>query len=129
MEEGRLALKKITEQKNPGSKNKHYIPDIPDIPELQQKNEELRSKSKELSVLYKIARILGSQIDVDEALNEALSFIKQVLPINYFLYLSFHSEVRELHLEFAQGVTHKTLKKLNLCKIHCYAGVFFLLKL
>ncbi len=111
MEEGRLALKKTTEQKNPGSINKHYIP------ELQQKNEELQSKAKELSVLYKIARIFGSQIDVDEALNEALRFIKQGVPIDYFLYLSFHSEVRELHLEFAQGVTHKTLKKLNLCNI------------
>ena len=111
LEEPRLAQKKSIEQKETNSKDTQYIP------EIQKKIEGLESKTKELSVLYGIAQVLGSQIDMDEALNQAFQVIKHVIPINYFLYLSFHSEVRELHLQFAYGVNRKTLKKLALCKI------------
>ena len=120
-----MVLKKSTERKQTGTKNKLSISDIP---QLQKKNEELLSKVKELSVLYNIARILGSQIDVDEALKEALRFIKQLFPIDYFLYLSFYNEIRELHLEFTYGVTHKTQKKLALCKIFLVETIFNLSK-
>ena len=83
------------------------------ITELQKKNEGLQSKTKELTVLYEIARILGSQINADESLNQAFQIIKQIFPINYFLFFSFHNEIRELHLQFGQGVSSKALKNIN----------------
>ncbi|MEW6381485.1 MAG: ATP-binding protein [bacterium] len=111
LDEIRFVVKKSLERRRLGLKNKQLVT------ELQEKNQELEWKIKELSVLYEIARTFGLQANLDEALERLAQVIKQVLPVDYFLWFSFQSELGELHLRFAQGIPDDILKRLSLEKI------------
>jgi|GEM_PF-3429966 len=111
LDEIRFVVKKSLERRKLGLKNKQLVS------ELQAKNQELEWKIKELSVLYEIARTFGLQSNLDEALDRLAMAIKQVLPIDYFLWFSFQSETQGLRLRFAHGINEDSLKRLSLGKI------------
>ncbi|MGA1867136.1 MAG: ATP-binding protein [bacterium] len=80
--------------------------------EIQEKNRQLEWRVKELSALYTVARAIGSQDNVDDALNTLFTAIKEVIGIDYFLCLSYAGS-KNFNIYFAQGVSDTILKKLS----------------
>ncbi len=107
LEDLKTIIKKSLERRRLGVKNKQLFI------ELQQKNLELEWRVKELSALYEISKIIASQPALDEALNGLFSSIQKVMPVDYFLCLSFNQDTQTFHLRFAEGIEEDIIKCLG----------------
>lgn len=107
LEELKIIIKKSLDRRKLGIKNKQLFE------ELQKKNIELEWRVKELSALYEISKTIASQPTLDEALKGLFFSIQQVIPVDYFLCLSFNSDTNTFHLRFAQGIDEDVIKSLG----------------
>jgi len=107
LEELKIVVKKSLDRRRLGIKNKQLFA------EIQTKNKELEWRVKELSALYEISKTIASQPTLDEALKGLFLSIQQLIPLDYFLCLTYDQDAKEFHLRFAQGISDDIIKNLG----------------
>lgn len=111
LEELKIVVKKSLDRRRLGIKNKQLFS------EIQEKNKELEWRVKELSALFEISKTIASQPTLDEAMKGLFQSLQQLIPLDYFLCMSFDQDEKVFHLRFAKGIGDDMIKDLGFTNV------------